>query len=349
MQECHVKQYRVLIVDDSPTMRRLIRSILEKDSRIVVVAEAGTAREARDAVNTYKPDVISLDVEMPNMSGLEFLERLMRHRPMPVVMVSTLTKKGSAIAVEALSLGAIECIEKPRLGQKRDTFSDLAESFVQAAQARVGGRPPRESTPVARQHRNFKRICLLGGSTGAVDALERILLRFPENCPPTLITQHMPEPFLVSFAARLNDVVAPRVSLAQNGQALLPGNVIIAPGGDFHLNISSKPNCRVTLLKGPPVSGHRPSVDSMMLSAVHAAPQIVAGILTGMGRDGAEGMRELRAGGAKTLGQSKETCVVFGMPKVAGQLGGVEKWVDIDKFGDEMLALAEIPVWAPAI
>ncbi|MEM5475657.1 chemotaxis response regulator protein-glutamate methylesterase [Pacificibacter sp. AS14] len=344
-----MNQYRVLIVDDSPTMRRLIRSILERDSRILVVAEAGTAREARDAVNTYKPDVISLDVEMPNMSGLEFLERLMRHRPMPVVMVSTLTKKGSAIAVEALSLGAIECIEKPRLGQQRDTFSKLADSIVLAAQARVGVRPSRQLTPAGSQLRNFKRICLLGGSTGAVDALERVLLRFPENCPPTLVTQHMPEPFLVSFATRLNHVVAPRVSLAEDGQKLLPGNIMIAPGGDFHLNVSTKPEFHVTLLKGPPVSGHRPSVDSMMLSAVHAAPQIVAGILTGMGSDGAEGMRELRANGAKTLGQSKETCVVFGMPKVAGQLGGIEKWVDIDKFGDEMLDLAEVPVRAAAI
>jgi two-component system chemotaxis response regulator CheB len=344
-----VKQYRVLIVDDSPTMRRLIRSILVNDPRIVVVAEAGTAREARDAVNTYKPDVISLDVEMPNMSGLEFLERLMRHRPMPVVMVSTLTKKGSSIAVEALALGAIECIEKPRLGQKEDTFSNLAESIVQAAQARVGVRPSREQPPISKQRRDFRRICLLGGSTGAVDALERVLSRFPENCPPTLVTQHMPEPFLISFAARLNQMIAPKVSLATNGQQLLPGNVLIAPGGTFHLNISVKPVLSAMLLEGPPVSGHRPSVDSMMLSAVEAAPQIVAGILTGMGRDGAEGMRQLRERGARTLGQSKETCVVFGMPKVAGQLGGVEKWVDIDKFGEEMLALAETPIRARAI
>jgi two-component system chemotaxis response regulator CheB len=313
------------------------------------VAEAGTAREARDAINTYKPDVISLDVEMPNMSGLEFLERLMRHRPTPVVMVSTLTKKGSSIAVEALSLGAIECIEKPRLGQQEDTFSNLAGSIVLAAQARVGVRASRQLTPAVIPRRNFKRICLLGGSTGAVDALERVLLRFPENCPPTLVTQHMPEPFLVSFAARLNQVVAPKVSLAKDGQALLPGNVMIAPGGDFHLNMCGQPDCRVTLFKGAPVSGHRPSVDSMMLSAVHAAPRIVAGILTGMGRDGAEGMRALRANGAKTLGQSKETCVVFGMPKVAGQLGAIEKWVDIDNFGDEMLTLAEVPVRAVAL
>lgn len=348
-QENFVKQSRVLIVDDSPTMRRLIRSILEKDPRITVVAEAGTAREARDAVNTYKPDVISLDVEMPNMSGLEFLERLMRHRPMPVVMVSTLTKRGSSIAVDALALGAIECIEKPRLGQQEDSFSNLADAIVLASQARVGGRVVRAVAPVLNHPRRFKRICLLGGSTGAVDALEQILLRFPENCPPTLITQHMPEPFLVSFAARLNQLVLPNVSLAQEGQTLSSGHVLIAPGGEFHLNLTSNKALTVSLFKGPPVSGHRPSVDSMMLSATEFAPRIVAGILTGMGRDGAEGMQKLRENGAKTLGQSRETCVVFGMPKVAGQLGGVEKWVDIANFGDEMLALAETPVRGGAI
>lgn len=339
-----MKQSRVLIVDDSPTMRRLIRSILEKDSRIAVVAEAGTAREARDAVNTHMPDVISLDVEMPNMNGLEFLERLMRHRPMPVVMVSTLTKKGSSIAIEALALGAVECIAKPRLGQQEDSFSNLADSIVLAAQARVGGRSVRAPVAISKRPRTFKRICLLGGSTGAVDALEQILLRFPENCPPTLITQHMPEPFLISFAARLNQLVLPNVSLAKDGQELSPGHVLIAPGGETHLNIIPGKVLKVSLLKGGPVSGHRPSVDSMMLSAVEAAPNIVAGILTGMGRDGAEGMQKLREGGARTIGQSQETCVVFGMPKMAGQLGGVEKWVDIENFGDEILTLAETPV-----
>jgi two-component system chemotaxis response regulator CheB len=338
-----VKKYRVLIVDDSPTMRRLIRAVLEKDSRITVVAEAGTAQEARDAVNEYQPDVMSLDIEMPNMSGIEFLKKLMRHRPMPVVMVSTLTHKGGAVAIEALSLGAVDCIEKPKLGQKNDVFSRLADTIVLAAGVRVSVRSFREDhfTPV--EQRDFKRICLLGGSTGAVDALEKILSRFPENCPPTLITQHMPEAFLVSFAARLNQMVLPNVTLAQNGQELEPGNVLIAPGGKFHLNVQDKPKSCVVLHEGPTVSGHRPSVDSMMKSAVNLAPRIVAGILTGMGRDGAEGMRELREYGALTIGQSKETCVVFGMPHVAGQLGGVEKWIDIDKFGDEMLRMAEIP------
>lgn len=340
-----MKQYRVLIVDDSPTMRRLIRSILEQDPRLVVVAEAGTASEARDAVNTSKPDVMTLDVEMPNMSGVEFLRRLMRHRPMPVVMVSTLTKKGSAVAVEALSLGAIECIEKPRLGQEHDTFAYLADTVALAAQARVNSRPAQNVTTQPKTiARNFKRICLIGGSTGAVDAIEQILKNFPENCPPTLITQHMPEPFLVSFASRLDQLVAPKVALATDGERLQAGKILIAPGGDFHLNISSFGGLSTKLVEGPKVSGHRPSVDSMMLSAKDIAHRVAAGILTGMGSDGAQGMAELRQLGARTLGQSKETCVVFGMPRVAGEMGGVEKWADLDKFADELLKLAEVPV-----
>ena len=339
-----MKQYRVLIVDDSPTMRRLIRSILEQDPRLQVVAEAGTAREARDAVNTFKPNVMTLDVEMPNMSGVEFLRRLMRHRPMPVVMVSTLTKKGSSIAVEALSLGAVECIEKPRLGQEHDTFAYLADTIAMAAQARVTSRPVRSVAPkVVTKERHFKRICLIGGSTGAVDAIEQVLKNFPANCPPTLITQHMPEAFLVSFASRLDQVVEPKVSLAKHGEILKAGQVFIAPGGAYHLNVSSTGDLSTQLLEGPKVSGHRPSVDSMMLSAKNIAHQVAAGILTGMGSDGAEGMAELRKLGARTLGQSKETCVVFGMPRVAGEMGGVEKWADLDQFADEILKMAEIP------
>lgn len=341
-----MKPLRVLIVDDSVTMRRLIRSILEADVRLDVIAEAGTAREARDAVNMHRPDVMTLDIEMPNMSGLEFLDRLMRHRPMPVIMVSTLTARGSDVAVEAMALGAIDCVEKPKAGASLDTFSKLADTVVLAALAQFAG--PRTQKPqiTLRQHRSFHRICLIGGSTGAVDAIERTLHSFPPDCPPTLITQHMPEPFLVSFAARLNLLVAPDVRLAVDGMILKPGQVLIAPGGAYHLTLEGDSAVRTKLLEGPLVAGHRPSVDAMFLSARHIAHKIVAGILTGMGRDGAQGMRALRDAGARTLGQSKETCVVFGMPRVAAELGGVEKWADIDKFGHELLRLAEIPTCA---
>ncbi|WP_226553417.1 protein-glutamate methylesterase/protein-glutamine glutaminase [Celeribacter naphthalenivorans] len=335
---------RVLIVDDSATMRRLIRSILDADHRLEVVAEAGTARDARDAVNTHRPDVMTLDVEMPNMSGLEFLKRLMKHRPMPVVMVSTLTQKGSDVAVEAMALGAVDCVEKPKLGGGTDNFAKLADTVALAARARVTVARPVRSSIAPQQNRRFRRICLIGGSTGAVDAIERILQSFPVDCPPTLITQHMPEPFLVSFAARLDPLVQPKVCLAQDGAVLRPGLVMIAPGGEYHLNVTGKTELRAKLYKGPLVSGHRPSVDSMFLSAVEHAPKIVAGILTGMGGDGAAGMKALRDAGAKTLGQSQQTCVVFGMPRVAAEMGGVEQWADLDKVGEELLRLCEAPV-----
>ncbi|WP_460275451.1 protein-glutamate methylesterase/protein-glutamine glutaminase [Celeribacter sp. ULVN23_4] len=339
-----MKALRVLIVDDSATMRRLIRSILEADPRLEVVAEASTAREARDAVNRWRPDVMTLDVEMPNMSGLEFLKRLMRHRPMPVVMVSTLTGRGSDVAVEAMALGAVDCVEKPRFGDEFENFAQLSDTVVMAARARLPTprRPGLMRTEPAKD-RVFRRLCLIGGSTGAVDAIERILQSFPVDCPPTLITQHMPEPFLVSFAARLDPLVSPRVTLATDGALLRPGQIMIAPGGATHLNLDSRGELCARLQEGPPVSGHRPSVDAMFVSALPVAHRVVAGILTGMGRDGAEGMAALRKAGARTLGQSKESCVVFGMPRVAGELGGVERWADLDVFGEEMLRLCESP------
>ncbi|WP_417269721.1 chemotaxis-specific protein-glutamate methyltransferase CheB [Celeribacter sp.] len=338
---------RTLIVDDSRTMRGLIRTVLERDPRIKVVSEAGTAREARDAVNEHRPDVMTLDVEMPSMSGLEFLDRLMRHRPMPVVMVSTLTTAGSETAVAALAKGALECVAKPTIGQRSPPFAGLADILVAAASAQVT--VPTSISPVVPNRlsgRNFRRICLLGGSTGAVEVIEKILRHFPADCPPTLITQHMPAPFLSSFAARLNHIIAPTVRLARDGDELRRGEVLLAPGGDCHLNIEQGQTRRVSLLKGPDVSGHTPSVDSMFYSALHMSDQIVAGIMTGMGRDGAEGMAELRARGAITLAQSQDSCVVFGMPRVAGELSGVDDWVHVDDFGEALLEAAEVPVGA---
>ncbi|MGH1329373.1 MAG: protein-glutamate methylesterase/protein-glutamine glutaminase [Paracoccaceae bacterium] len=333
---------RVLIVDDSPTMRRLLRAVLEPDPRLEIVAEASSASAARDAVNTYRPDVMTLDVEMPNMSGLEFLERLMRHRPMPVVMVSTLTRKGSRAAIEALSLGAVECVEKPKAGTS-DVFNKLADTLVMAGAAQVRQLPPRKTNQDRQTtlpaFAGSDRIALIGGSTGAVEAIERILTSFPDNCPPTLITQHMPAPFLASFAARLEPLVAPKVRLAKDGDELMPGQVLIAPGGEFHLELdSSGLRTRIALVKAPEESGHRPSVDRLFRSAVPIAHRVVATILTGMGRDGAAGLSELKRAGAATIGQSEESCVVFGMPRVAGEMGGVEKWADLNGIAREILS-----------
>lgn len=334
---------RVLIVDDSSTIRRLIRSALQADPRIDIVAEAGNASEARDAVNEYSPDVMTLDVEMPNMSGLEFLRRLMKHRPMPVVMISTLTAKGSAAAIEALSLGAIECIEKPRFGQAQNTFEQLADLLVQAGQARVrdsSARNVKRPEPKRSSFSGNGKTVLIGGSTGAVEVIETILKGYPENCPPTLITQHMPAPFLASFAARLDPLVAPKVRLACDGDPIVPGQVLLAPGGAYHLNVEPGINATARLVEGPKVSGHRPSVDSMFQSAVPMAPNIVAAILTGMGRDGAAGMRALSDGGADTVGQNAESCIVFGMPRVASEMGAVQTWVHLDDLSAVLLEKA---------
>lgn len=316
---------RVLIVDDSPSMRRLIRMGIEADDRINVVAEAGSALEAREAVKTHNPDVMTLDVVMPEMDGLEFLRRLMRARPMPVLMVSSLTGKGSDAAIKALALGAVDCLEKPRFGEAGRTYTQLAEMLVVAAKARVqnGRRRRIPAMPAVAASGGWKdRIVLIGASTGGVEALEEVLSVFPRDCPPTLITQHMPAQFLVNFANRLNGCCAPDIRLARDGAPLQNGVIYIAPGGDSHMELDG-PNRRVRLRTGEKVSGHRPSVDVLFRSAVDIAPKIVSVLLTGMGADGAKGMLELRRAGALCIAQDENTSVVYGMPRVAHNLGAV--------------------------
>lgn len=332
---------RVLIVDDSSTMRRLIRSGIEQDPKIKVVGEAANAQEARAAVKALTPDVMTLDVEMPGMSGIEFLDRLMRARPMPVIMFSTLTRAGSEAAVQAMALGAVDCVEKPRFGEARDVFAQLTEKLRVAAAARVGGqRRGAVAGPEAAPSRAWNgRWILIGSSTGGVEALETVLGRFPADCPPTLITQHMPAQFLVSFAARLNANVAPTVRLAQQGARPGRGQVLIAPGEAAHLHIAADGQS-VVLADSPKRSGHRPSVDEMFASARPHARRMIAAILTGMGRDGAEEMAALRAAGARCIGQDSETCVVYGMPRVAWDLGGVEQQLPLSAIADRLLELA---------
>lgn len=325
---------RVLIVDDSPSMRRLIRLSLEHDPQFVVVAEAANARQARDAVNELAPDVMTLDVEMPEMDGLEFLRRLMKARPMPVVMVSTLTDRGSEAAVRALSLGAVECVAKPRK-MSGIPFPDLPAILRMAAKAQVRTRPAPARAPVSKPAGTFRwngKCILIGASTGGVEALETLLSEFPVDCPPTLITQHMPAQFLVSFSARLNRASAPEVRLAREGDALRPGLVLIAPGGETHLVLARERRGCVSLMPGPKRSGHRPSVDELFQSAQSQATDVVAAILTGMGADGAEGMARLKAAGAYCVAQDKASSIVYGMPRMAVEKGGV----------DESLALPEI-------
>ena len=332
---------RVLIVDDSATMRALIRAVLQADPGIEIVGEAGDPLEARQAIKALDPDVITLDVEMPNMNGLEFLERIMRLRPMPVIMVSTLTHDGAEAAITALELGAFDCVGKPRDGAA-DGFLELAGKVRAAAVARVRATAER---PAATPRPGFKsdgRIVAMGSSTGGVEALMTILSQFPANCPPTVITQHMPASFTRSLAQRLDRTCAPEVQEAFEGAPLLPGTIYLAPGGEQHLEIAGVGSQRCRLSAGDPVNGHRPSVDVLFRSvAAVAGKRAVGVILTGMGDDGARGLLAMRERGARTLGQDEASCVVYGMPRVAQVMGAVERQARIDRLAQLILDLCD--------
>lgn len=331
---------RVLIVDDSMTMRSLIRATLQADPAIEVVGMAGDPIEARQAIKQLNPDVITLDVEMPNMNGLDFLERLMRLRPMPVVMVSTLTHAGAEASLEALELGAVDCVGKPAGNVASGAFSHLAETVKAAARARVRPRHDGDRPAAApQQFRTNGKMVAVGSSTGGVEALLQLLSSYPANCPPTVITQHMPGSFTATFAERLNRSCAAHVSEARNGDVLEPGRVFLAPGGEFHLEVSPGSTHRCRLRSADPVNGHRPSVDVLFDSVAKAAGSEAIGvILTGMGRDGANGLLAMRQAGAHTIGQNEASCVVYGMPKSAMAVGAVEKELPLNQIAAAILA-----------
>jgi len=328
---------KVLIVDDSCVMRRLIRLALAKDTRLKVVGEANNPIEARSVIKACNPDVLLLDIEMPRMSGLEFLGLLMRLRPMPVVMFSSLTRSSREATINALSLGAVDCIEKPS-AESGNTLERLPDSLVAAAGADIVALHRRSK--IAQKVEPFcwnGKPVLIGASTGGVDALQKVFSPWPDNCPPTLVTQHMPENFLRSLANRLDDQLEMTVRVAGNGDEVRQGEIVICPGGKFHMElVSATPTC-VRLIEGPRVSGHRPSVDVMMRSAKAFAPRCVAIILTGMGRDGAQGLYELHKNGAETIGQDEASSVIYGMPKVAFDLGGVKQQMSVDSIGNAIL------------
>lgn len=332
---------RVLVVDDSPTMRGLLTVVLDSDPEIQVVGQASTAMEARTAIKALNPDVVTLDIEMPEMNGLDFLEKIMRLRPMPVIMVSTLTHRGAAASLSALELGAFDCVGKPTPGEPRP-FVDLAEKVKAAARShRRHSMSATQITPTAvADYRVGRKIVAIGSSTGGVEALIAVLQKYPANCPPTVITQHMPPTFTKSFAERLNRLCAPVVEEATDGARLQIGKVYLAPGGDRHLVVSnsSAPSCR--LIDRDPVNGHRPSVDVLFTSVSEVAGRNAVGaILTGMGRDGAAGLLKMRQAGARTIGQNEKTCVVYGMPRVAYELGAVEHQLPLMSIGEEILKL----------
>ncbi len=325
---------RVLVVDDSATMRRLISAALGADPELEVVGEAGDPLEAREAIKALNPDVITLDVEMPNMNGLDFLERLMRLRPMPVVMVSTLTARGTEATLTALEFGAVDCVEKPG-GFDSSGFKRLAEKVKIAARAKVRQRvvaPP--TAPCTESFVAGDKLVAIGSSTGGVEALLAVVGKLAANCAPTVIAQHMPATFTKSFAERLNRASAATVTEARDGDPLLPGRVYVAPGGDFHLEIEGATALRCKVAHGAPVSGHCPSVDVLFSSVARTAKARGVGvILTGMGRDGAQGLMAMRQAGARTLGQDESSCVVYGMPRAAYELGAVERQLPLEKLG----------------
>ncbi len=342
---------RVLVVDDSATMRGLITAGLNRDPEIEVVGSAGDPYEARGAIKALNPDVITLDIEMPNMNGLDFLDKIMRLRPMPVVMVSSLTQAGAEVTLRALEIGAVDCVGKAGFGSP-ESMAEIAIKVKAAARASIRPRLATQTRVTADgTYRPSGDIVAIGASTGGVEALLALLGCFPDNCPPTVITQHMPAAFTTSFAARLDRACGASVTIPTQGALLEPGKVFLAPGGDAHLEVhrhaDGRLHCRLT--EGDLVSGHRPSVDVLMSSVARAAgAHAVGALLTGMGRDGAKGLLAMRQAGGRTLGQDSASCVVYGMPKAAFELGAVERQVSLSGMGEAILSLAAAGVGASA-
>jgi two-component system chemotaxis response regulator CheB len=330
---------RVLVVDDSALMRRVLSDLLARDPGIEVVGAAPDPYVAREKILELNPDVLTLDVEMPRMDGLAFLERLMRSRPMPVLMVSSLTEAGCATTLRALELGAVDFVTKPALDLREhlpELAREVAAKVKVAAAARVRRsagppRPPQDRTR-AGTFRSTDQVIAMGASTGGTQALQEVLLAFPPDGPGIVIVQHMPERFTRSFAERLDSLCTVRVKEAEDGDRVLTGHALVAPGGR-HMRVAREGGLyRVRLSDDPPVNQHRPSVDVLFHScAAHAGPNAVGILLTGMGADGARGLLAMRHVGARTIAQDEATCVVFGMPKEAIALGAAEQVLPLSR------------------
>ncbi|MCL7461890.1 chemotaxis response regulator protein-glutamate methylesterase [Pseudomonas sp. NW5] len=337
---------RVLCVDDSALIRDLLSEIINAQPDMEVVAVAPDPLVARDLIKQYNPDVLTLDVEMPRMDGLDFLERLMRLRPMPVLMVSSLTQAGSEVTLRALELGAVDFIAKPSVGIRGGMleYSDLiADKIRGAARARPRVAVPRTaSTPRPATLRapmiSSEKLVIIGSSTGGTEALRVLLEPLPANSPAILIAQHMPGGFTRSFAERLDRLCNIAVKEAEDGERILPGHAYIAPG-TAHLKLArSGANYIARLDDGPPVNRHRPSVDVLFHSAAECAGRNALGVLlTGMGKDGARGLLEMREAGAHTFAQDEASCVVFGMPREAIALGAACEVVPLDQMAERIL------------
>jgi len=346
-----MNKIKVVVIDDSALIRSLLKEIINQQKDMEVVGAAPDPFVAREMIRSLNPDVITLDVEMPKMDGLDFLEKLMRLRPTPVLMISTLTEKGSDVTLRALELGAVDFISKPKIdiqNSMKDYADEIAGKIRIAAKARVRSAAPVATTAsksadvVLPSMRNkiasTEKILVFGASTGGTEALKEVLMQMPPDCPGIVITQHMPEGFTKSFAARLDSLCKIRVKEAEHGDRILPGHAYLAPGHSHLLINRSGANYVCELSKAEPVNRHRPAVDVLYRSATNNAGKNAIGvILTGMGKDGAVGMKEMHDAGAYTFAQDEASCIVFGMPKEAIAHGGVDEIVPLKDMAKAIL------------
>ncbi len=338
------KRIRVLVIDDSALVRRIFTEELARDPEIEVVGTAPDPIIGRDKIVQLKPDVLLLDLEMPRMDGLTFLEKIMIYHPMPVIVVSSLARESSEVGLRALELGAAEVLAKPGSSYSvKDMSEQLIEKIKAVFQMR---RPPHPlaafSAPspggVLERGGSSGKILALGASTGGTEALRAVLSRLPADTPPTLIVQHMPQFFTKSFAERLNSLCAMEVKEAEDGEPLRPGKALLAPG-NFHMVLKrSGTQYHVEVKDGPLVFHQRPAVEVLFRSVARfAGPRAVGVLLTGMGKDGAQGLLEMREAGARTIAQDEQSCVVFGMPKEAIALGAAEVVLPLDRIAAAVL------------
>lgn len=332
---------RVVVVEDSPTMRAILHTRLSREGDIEVVASAANAAEGRQMIRELDPDVVTLDVEMPGMNGLDFLEKIMKLRPTPVIIVSGATQQGNETTARALTLGAVECYAKSQISGTLplDDGGKLARLVRDAAKVRFANdaAPPAPITaapppPPPADRKGPPKVIVIGSSTGGVEALHTLLSKFPADCPPTLVVQHINERFTAAVARTLDETCAANVVLAQPDLPLRPGHIYFPPDNDRHLLVGGPQILRTKLRGGDRISGHRPSVDALFQSAADVVGKDAIGILlTGMGADGAKGLLSMARAGALTIAQDEATCAVFGMPRAAIALGAASIVAPIDQ------------------